>query len=136
MNGTGKGLMQAASLSRRGSWLGTAFSMMSGAAAACKILALSLRATAILSTNDKMAIGALRTLYKADVAVPGEMAVTGFDDVRYAAHSAPPLTTVALPAREMGGVARNLLMDLIEGKASREDRSVLPHQLVLRESAG
>jgi LacI family repressor for deo operon, udp, cdd, tsx, nupC, and nupG len=112
------------------------FSMMSGAIATQKILALSPRPTAILSMNDEMAIGALQALYKAGVSVPGDMAVTGFDDIRYAAYSTPSLTTVAQPKKEMGAIACDLLIDWIEGKSTEEVLHVLPHQLILRESAG
>lgn len=112
-----------------------AFSMQSGAEAARAILAMSDRPTAILSMNDEMAIGAIQTLTAAGVSVPGDIAVTGFDDINFAAHSTPSLTTVHQPAAEMGAKACELLIDWIEGKAEEAAVHILPHTLIARESS-
>lgn len=112
-----------------------AFSMQSGAEAAREILAMSPRPTAILSMNDEMAIGAIQAMSGSGVTVPRDMAVTGFDDINFAAHSTPSLTTVHQPAEEMGAKACELLIDWIEGKARDEAVHVLPHTLVVRESS-
>lgn len=110
------------------------FSMESGYAAANELLELSPRPTAIFSMNDEMAIGAIHALFKANLSVPDDIAIAGFDDIAFASHSTPSLTTVAQPAMEMGARAAELLIDTIEKKD--EDRSVhiLPHKLIVRES--
>jgi len=112
------------------------FSMASGSRGAEAILAMSPRPTAIVSMNDEMAIGAIQTLAKAGLSVPRDMAVTGFDDINFAAHSTPSLTTVHQPAAEMGAKACDLLIDWIEDKAHDETVHVLPHTLIVRESSG
>jgi len=113
-----------------------AFSMQSGAEAARAILSMPERPTAILSMNDEMAIGAIQALTAAGIRVPEDIAVTGFDDINFAAHSTPSLTTVQQPAAEMGAKACELLIDWIEDKSQDEAVHILPHKLIVRESSG
>lgn len=112
------------------------FRMQSGFEAAREILAMTPRPTAIVSINDEMAIGAIQALAALGVSVPSDIAVTGFDDIDFAAHSTPALTTVRQPAAEMGAKACELLIDWIEDKARDEAVHILPHTLVVRESSG
>ncbi|MGN6819823.1 MAG: LacI family DNA-binding transcriptional regulator [Sphingomonas sp.] len=112
------------------------FSMGSGVEAAKDLMALTPRPTALLCMNDEMAIGAIQALAAVGLDVPGDVAVTGFDDISFAAHSTPALTTVAQPADAMGAKACELLIDEIEGKEVEEKVHVLPHRLVIRESSG
>jgi LacI family transcriptional regulator len=62
------------------------------------LLKLQCRPTAIF-TNDDMAIGALRAIHERGLRVPADVALVGYDDIEYAAHTTPPLTTVAVPRR-------------------------------------
>jgi LacI family transcriptional regulator len=73
------------------------------------------RVTAILCANDLMAVGALRFCQDAGIAVPGEVSITGFDDIPTASLCFPPLTTVSQPGREMGRAAAQLLLHQIGG---------------------
>ena len=88
------------------------FTRSGGKDAAERILADHPRVTAVLALNDDMAIGVLSTLRARDVSVPGQVSVTGFDDVAVAGDLAPSLTTVRLPMAEMGEQA--LLLALRE----------------------
>jgi DNA-binding LacI/PurR family transcriptional regulator len=67
--------------------------------------------------------------------VPEDVAVTGFDDFDFAEFVHPPLTTVRVPGYEMGRVAAESLLQLLEGKPVAERRIVLPIEPCLRESA-
>ena len=100
------------------------FTEASGHAAAQAILGLSPRPTAIFAANDAMAVGALAALAEAGVAVPGEMSVTGFDDIPIARYVAPPLTTIRVDIADLGRRAFNLLLDAMERPAAsgRRDR--------------
>jgi DNA-binding LacI/PurR family transcriptional regulator len=94
------------------------------------------RPTAIF-TNDDMAIGALRAIGDQGLRVPEDVALVGYDDIEYAAHTAPPLTTVAIPTDEMGRIAVRCALDQIE----RGDRhvfatTVVRHTLLIRASCG
>lgn len=111
------------------------FTMASGAEAAASLLTLAELPTAIFSINDEMAIGAIQALSQHGLKIPEDMAVVGFDDIDFAAHSYPPLTTVRQPAEEMGAKACEVLIDQIERNDEHNSVQVLQHLVVLRESA-
>ncbi len=111
------------------------FDEESGAEAGERLLALRPRPTAVFAANDSMAIGCLSTLRRAGVRVPEEMALAGFDDVPIARFTTPPLTTVRVDIKELGGEAmRRLLAALANGGEPERTRVVLPTELVVRES--
>jgi LacI family transcriptional regulator len=66
---------------------------------------------AILAVNDLIAVGALRALREAGVAVPDDVSLTGFDDIRLAMNVTPRLTTVALPLAYAGAEAIRLALE-------------------------
>jgi LacI family transcriptional regulator/LacI family repressor for deo operon, udp, cdd, tsx, nupC, and nupG len=94
--------------------------------------ALKTGATAFIAYNDLMALGVLSHLAEHNVKVPGQISVTGFDNIIYAAMCSPALTTVAMPTEEAGKVAVDLLAARLEG-APPESRE-LPTKLVIRAS--
>ena len=59
-------------------------------------------ATGILAFNDLVAMGLLSALADRGVRVPADVSVVGFDDIPFARYTSPPLTTAAVPARELG----------------------------------
>lgn len=112
------------------------FTEEGGYEATIELLRLSPRPTAIFAANDLMAIGALRALREAGVAVPEEMAVVGFDDIPAAAHVHPALTTVAQFPHPLGRSAAELLFDRLLGRTTGPGRHrEMPFELVRRESS-
>lgn len=95
---------------------------------------ISQKPDALFAGNDVMAIGAIRALQDVGIEVPGQMAVVGFDDVPAAANSQPPLTTVRQPSQQMGIVATETLIDMIQHQETYPRRIVLPTELVIRQS--
>lgn len=93
----------------------------SGELAAHRLLELPVqqRPTAVFCVNDLVALGALRTVLRAGVRVPEEMAVVGYDDVAFASMLMVPLTTVRQPTHDIGWAAADLLLGL-DGAASAE----------------
>jgi LacI family transcriptional regulator len=87
---------------------------------------------AIFAANDLMAIGALRALRQAGLAVPGDVEVIGFDDIEFARMVEPPLTTVSQPAQEMGAKSAELLLQLVAGQKPRRKTVLMTPRLVLR----
>ena len=79
-----------------------------------------------------MAIGALRALRQAGLAVPGDVEVIGFDDIEFARMVEPPLTTVSQPAQEMGAKSAELLLQLVAGQKPRRKTVLMTPRLVLR----
>lgn len=104
--------------------------------AAAALLKLPVRPTAIF-TNDDMAIGALRAIHERGLCVPEDVAVVGFDDIEYAPHTTPPLTTIAVPKEEMGRLAvRQALAQMERGEQHVYSTTVVAHSLVIRSSCG
>jgi len=112
------------------------FSEGSGAAAARVLLDRRSLPEAVVCGNDQMAIGVLRELQRAGVAVPGDVALTGFDDV-YPSHlTDPPLTTVRQPLRDLGTHAAERLLARVEDRALPPRAEILPTSAVIRASCG
>ena len=111
--------MKRAKFEVRPDWLfpGT-YAMASGSAAAEAFLALPDRPTAVFSANDEMAIGFLATLRTAGLECPRDVSVIGFDDIAIAAHFWPPLTTMRHPREQIGRLATESLIDILEGEAT------------------
>ena len=91
---------------------------------------------AVFVASDGMALGALRALRSANIAIPDEIAVVGFDDLPLAATSDPPLTTVKQPVRRMGVIAAETLLDIIKEGAEPPRRIALPTELIIRQTCG
>jgi LacI family repressor for deo operon, udp, cdd, tsx, nupC, and nupG len=85
------------------------FSIQSGAAAAEHLLGRTERPTAVFCFNDEMAMGVLEVARRLGIGVPNQLSVAGFDDIRFAQHIVPPLTTIAQPIRQIGEGTVHLL---------------------------
>ncbi|MDQ2625115.1 MAG: LacI family transcriptional regulator [Actinomycetota bacterium] len=72
-------------------------------------------ATAALAFNDLVAIGLIHGLGELGVSVPGDMSVTGFDDIPYARYNSPALTTASVPHEELGVQAWDRMDSLVAG---------------------
>lgn len=117
--------------------LGTAYgdwSAGSGFVCASRIPS-HLGVTALVVSNDQMALGALLALERHGVRVPADMSVTGFDDTPESAFYHPPLTTVEADFDRTGRAAFRRLLGLIEGGATIA-RTDAPVRLIVRESTG
>lgn len=91
---------------------------------------------AVFCGSDAIAAGVLLALYEADIKVPDEFAVVGFDDVPTSQYTCPPLTTIRQPIYQKGVQAVNIIIDHIEGKRSEVVHSRLPSELIVRDSCG
>jgi LacI family transcriptional regulator len=90
----------------------------------------------IICANDQTALGVMAALREHGIHVPGQVAVTGFDDLPMARHLRTSLTTVRQPIRELGTVAFELLFAMINRERPASRDVVLPTRLVRRESCG
>jgi LacI family transcriptional regulator len=107
-----------------------------GTRVAQKLLSATRRPDSLVCANDELALAALKTLRAAGVAVPGDIVVTGWDDVMAARYVSPGLTTVRQPMAELGRLAAQRLHERITGERTRARNDVLATQLVLRNSCG
>ncbi len=101
-------------------------------AATSRLIREGLDVDAIVAVNDTVAIGALKACRAAGVDVPGDVSVTGFDDVPLAEDVTPRLTTVALPFDEIG--ARSIRLALAADPPAGRARETVRGTLVVRES--
>jgi LacI family transcriptional regulator len=105
-----------------------------GTAAAERLLSLPEPPTAIFAFNDNMAVGVLRVARARGLRVPEGLSVIGFDDVELATVVAPTLTTVRQPLAELGRMAVDRLVRLLEGQRFEAFNVELGTRLIVRES--
>lgn len=112
------------------------WSEASGEVAMQALLCLPQRPTAVVAINDLMAIGALEAARAANLRVPEQVAVIGFDDIPAASWVRPRLTTIAQYPADMGRILTEALFERINGGVEGPGRRFsVPCQLVVRESA-
>jgi len=107
----------------------------SGYQATKELLALKERPTAIFVANDIMALGAIYAIQEADLRIPQDIAIIGYDDRDFAAWIRPALTTIRMPSYEMGQAAARLLLKQFSGE-ELEDATQIPGKLIVRQSCG
>ena len=130
--------MHKADLSIKDGWVLEGQLTIEGASNACdSLLKHPGRPTAIFCANDEMAMACIHEIKNQDLAVPDDISVMGFDDIRYARLMEPALTTVSQPAREIGErVAIRLFKAIERGNQPNNQPVILPHKLVIRQSVG
>jgi LacI family transcriptional regulator len=110
------------------------FLIEGGLRAALALLDLPHPPTAIFAFNDPMAIGAIRAARMRGIRVPDELSIVGFDDTLEASIVSPALTTVRQPLAEMGRMAVNLLIRLLQNERIEALHVELATKLTVRES--
>ena len=90
--------------------------------------------TAFYAASDLMAMAALRELYRLGIRVPDQVAVIGLSNIEMSRYANPPLTTIDIPAVEMGITAARVITERIRGDSTLPKRILLPSYLVERDS--
>lgn len=104
-----------------------------GRAVMQRLLARRRRPTAVFCYDDLTALGALAAARSAGISVPGDLSVSGFDDLFVASYTAPPLTTIRQPMKQMGRQAAEILLALLRGEATKKSVK-FSGELIVRES--
>jgi DNA-binding LacI/PurR family transcriptional regulator len=104
-----------------------------GRLATRRLLATGFRPTAILCVNDFMALGVLRELQSRGLSVPGDVSVTGFDNINLSEFTNPPLTTVNVPRERIGRLVFEALAPQ-EGAPAPNNEIVVHPEVVIRDS--
>ncbi|MEM9386796.1 MAG: LacI family DNA-binding transcriptional regulator [Pseudomonadota bacterium] len=133
-----RGAMKHAELEIAEGWVVDGGLSIAGARRATRnLLNHSRLPTAIFCANDEMAMGCLHEVKAAGLRVPHDISIIGFDDIRYAEVTDPPLTTINQPAEEIGERVMYRLCRRIEDSA-RVNRAaeIVPHKLIIRQSTG
>ena len=92
--------------------------------------------SAVMTSNDLTAIGALEALHQAGRMVPRDVALIGFDNRIETRAQVPPLTTIHFPMFELGYQSVEMVLDRLDGKVSPGEIRKIPTHLVIRESCG
>ena len=112
------------------------FDVDSGHAAMTRLLDLQAPPSAVFSSSDEMAIGALKAAREHGLKVPDDLSLVGFDGIRFADFCDPPLTTVVQPNVEIGAAAARMMIGILRGSEPSPEDIVLPAQLLVRQSTG
>lgn len=127
--------LQAADIPYNPGWVVEGdFQYQSGYDAAQRLFASQPAPTAIFACNDLMAIGVYRYAHEHGFNIPEKLSVVGFDDVRLAAYTNPPLTTIRQSKHEMGTLAARLLLERMARPDLAPRLEILNTQLIVRES--
>jgi LacI family transcriptional regulator len=110
------------------------YSRQTGFACAQRLLNLSDPPTAIFAANDQSAFGAIQAAQQAGLRVPDDLSVVGFDNIPEASYTNPGLTTIDQFIDEMGCIATEMLINLIEGNSLESNVYKMPTQLIVRDS--
>ena len=110
------------------------FQYESGYHAAHKLLQKEAPPTAVFASNDLMAVGCISAITESGMRVPDQISVVGFDDVKLASFSNPPLTTIAQPKREIGELATEILLARIQDLDAPQRFERLETSLIVRRS--
>ena len=106
-----------------------------GGAALDRIVARHPEVSAIFAASEVRAIGALLQCQRRGFAVPGRIAIAGFNDALLGEHLVPRLTTVRVPRREIGRRAAQMIVDRLAGRPIPSPVVDLGYEIVVRESA-
>jgi LacI family transcriptional regulator len=110
------------------------YRILDGQQAMHALLQRSDRPTAVVCGNDQLAFGALIAAMHEGLRVPEDISVAGFNDLEYAAHLSPPLTTIRVPAEEIGAEAARLLLAQMANDSEVSTHINVPYNLVTRAS--
>ena len=96
------------------------------------------RPTAVFAASDTIAIGLLQAAFQEKITVPEQLSIIGFDDIDIARFTIPPLTTISQSGVEMGRIATEMLLDLIDAGVPHPDVPdvIVEPKLVVRQSTG
>ncbi len=107
-----------------------------GAEVVGRILKMKNRPDGIFTGNDMAAASLMFELKKAGVAIPGEIAISGFNNTYLSEIVEPSLTTVNYPGDEMGRIAANSLMEMVDQETQVATQNIqLRHELIVRDSS-
>ncbi|MCS7240682.1 MAG: LacI family transcriptional regulator [Candidatus Bipolaricaulota bacterium] len=110
------------------------FTQEAGREVGRRLLSQSERPTAIFAANDLIALGIMEAAEELGLRIPDDLSLVGYNDIAYAGLPRIQLTTVAQPMREMGQIAANFVLDVVEGRKHASLAAVLAPRLVVRRT--
>lgn len=110
------------------------FLLEGGQEAVKELLSRSYPPTALLVTDDLMAVGVVNTLTEMQIDIPTEVSIISFNNALFAEMSRPPLTSIDINIKELGYQAASSLIQLLKNENEPVKRIIVPHRLVVRQS--
>jgi LacI family transcriptional regulator len=110
------------------------YSVSSGRAGLRAVMNANPKVTAVFCTTDVLAVGAVIEAKTLGIDVPGELSITGFDDLELAGELDPAITTVRIPTKEIGRIAAGYIARLIAGNGAPNSTNI-PIEMIIRNSA-
>lgn len=110
------------------------FSFASGVAATNRLLAVSDRPTAIIASNDQMALAALDVARERGLDVPGDLSIVSFDDTPIVRYTHPPLASVSQPIADITAHAAEMIITAMRGGEVNDEPVTIPATFVPRGS--
>jgi LacI family transcriptional regulator len=101
-----------------------------------KVLGEQDRPTAVVCANDLLALGCYDVLRERGLKCPDDVSISGFNDMPFVDRFNPPMTTVHIPMFEMGKIAAQLILDVIQNPATKAVSRTVTPTLVVRGSTG
>lgn len=92
------------------------------------------RISVVFGANDLISLGAISAIQEKGLRVPDDISVIGCDDILFAQMSNPKLSTIQVPAYDIGRAAVELIMERIKGVRSKAKNLILEHRFIKRES--
>ncbi|MEO3944121.1 LacI family DNA-binding transcriptional regulator [Gorillibacterium sp. CAU 1737] len=128
--------LESAGLPLRPEWiLEGDFLQESGYRAMSIIMSQPERPTAFVVIDDMVAFGVLRGLTELGVRVPQDISLVGFNNIAVTELTSPPLTSIDIGIYELGYTASQLLHKIVKGEPASQNRLIIPHRLIVRESS-
>ncbi|MCM3537815.1 LacI family DNA-binding transcriptional regulator [Priestia endophytica] len=112
----------------------TEATILKGYECAKKLLLLEEKPTAIFACNDLLAAGVIQAAKELELDLPRELSVVGFDNTVLSTTTAPMLTTVSQPIKQMGAKVVNLLLQEMEESKGYKERLLMAPELIVRQS--
>ena len=110
--------------------------LVAGRDATRELLSSGFAPTAILCVNDLVAVGVLRELRNRNISVPGDISVTGFDNIALAEFSSPSITTINIPRERIASALFRGLVSTDREAAEQHAIYMVDSELIVRESTG
>lgn len=99
-----------------------------------ELLALTLRPTAVIASDDVMAVSAMQAIKDEGLSIPNDISLMGFNDSVLASKVTPPLTTLRISMYDMGKAAIEMLEEKFRKKTSAPEKKLFTPELIIRQS--
>jgi LacI family transcriptional regulator len=116
--------------------LSTDMTTASGYEAARSLLSRSIPPDAILCVNDETAFGVLEAARERGLNIGKDIAIAGFDGIKDAEHTVPPLTTLDIPVPDIGRQLVRMILAVLQKEALSQDQIIIRPNLLIRASTG